>query len=75
MRPVRVILIVLGCALIILNMWKMTDAEAMAAPRTSDIVQLLGIYISRLYLLLAGIICLSLSSRFQGKGTKVKQIA
>ena len=73
MKTIRLILIILGCALIILNMWRMTDAEAMAAPRTSDVLELLGIYVSRLYLLFAGIICLSLSSRFQGK-EKVKPV-
>ncbi|HEY0733253.1 MAG TPA: hypothetical protein VGD33_12580 [Chitinophagaceae bacterium] len=70
MKPLRIILIVLGCSLIILNMWRMADTEAIDN-RTPDVMQLVGLYISKLYLMMAGIICLALSNSFHSKGSKV----
>ncbi|MDB5253252.1 MAG: hypothetical protein JWP27_2421 [Flaviaesturariibacter sp.] len=74
MKALRITLICLGCALIALNIGQIATSENTPLPIDANFFKIMGIYLSKLYLLFGGIIIAALGSNIHGK-SKVNHLA
>ncbi|MDB5196854.1 MAG: hypothetical protein JWP88_1225 [Flaviaesturariibacter sp.] len=74
MKALRIVLVILGCAAIVSNIGMIALSEFTPVPAGADMLQLLGIYVSKMYLLIGGILLVVISSNLRQE-TKNKHLA
>jgi hypothetical protein len=62
MKTLRVALILLGCALILVNIYQILTGPSFRFQSDSSFGEMMGMYIQKLYLLVIGIFCLIFST-------------
>jgi uncharacterized membrane protein len=62
MKTLRVVMILLGCALILVNIYQILTGPSFRFPADSGMGEMMGMYIQKLYLLVIGIFCLIFST-------------
>jgi hypothetical protein len=62
MKTLRVALILLGCALILVNIYQILTGPSFRFPADASIGEMMGMYIQKLYLLVIGIFFLIFST-------------
>ena len=62
MKILRVALILLGCALILVNIFTIITGPSFRFPADAGMGEMVGLYIEKLYLLVAGIFALIFST-------------
>lgn len=65
MKALRIMLVILGCACIVSNIGMIALSDSSPLPAGADILQLLGIYVSKMYLLIGGIVLVVISSNLR----------
>jgi hypothetical protein len=74
MKALRIMLLILGCACILSNIGIIALSDSAPLPIGGDILQLLGLYVSKMALLFGGIVLVVFSSNLRAKA-KSKQVA
>ena len=74
MKALRITLVILGCASIISNIGMIALSDSAPLPVGADMLQMLGIYVSKMYLLFGGIALMVISSNLR-HGAKDKHLA
>jgi len=70
MKALRIMLVILGCISIVSNIGMIALSDSNPLPVGADMLQLLGIYISKMYLLIGGIALVVISSNLRGAKDK-----
>ncbi|MCW3075085.1 MAG: hypothetical protein JWP69_2154 [Flaviaesturariibacter sp.] len=74
MKALRIMLILVGCSCIALNIGQIAMSETNPLPIDAGFLKIFEVYVSKLYLLLAGIVIAAIGSNIHAKN-KNQQIA
>lgn len=74
MKALRIVLILIGCSCIAFNIGQIAFGEPNQLPIDAGLFKLLEVYISKLYLLFAGILLAAIGSNVHAKA-KTKTLA
>ena len=74
MKALRILLILVGCSCIAFNIGQIAFGEPNQLPIDAGLFKILGVYISKLYLLFAGIVLAAVGSNVHSKA-KTKHLA
>lgn len=67
MKALRILLIVCGCFCIAANLWIMASSNTSKMPIDASLFEMLGLYVSKMFLLIGGILLLVFASNIHPK--------